>query len=117
MEERICPVEETVRVIGQKWKASILYHLNDGPVRFNQLKRLIPAITQRSLTLQLRALERDGLVKRTFYEEIPPRVEYKLTSAGKSLTPLFEMLHTWREKNYADVLLSRERYDLIHAEK
>ena len=72
---RVCPIEENVKIFGGKWKASILFHLSEGQCRFNELKRRIPAITQRMLTIQLRELERDGLVIREQFNEIPPRVE------------------------------------------
>lgn len=74
-----CPVAKTVGVIGGKWKGVILYHLTTGPRRYNEIRRTLPNITQRMLTLQLRELERDGIVHREIYNENPPRVEYSLT--------------------------------------
>jgi hypothetical protein len=86
-----CAVTATVEVIGGRWKPTILFHLKDGPRRFNELRRLVPGITQRMLTLQLRALERDGIVARTVHESVPPHVESpsprKDGRWGRSWTP------------------------------
>ncbi|GGJ51584.1 winged helix-turn-helix transcriptional regulator [Deinococcus roseus] len=94
-----CPVELTLTVIGGRWKGVIMYHLTKGTLRFGQLKRLIPVITQRMLTLQLRELEADGLVSRTVYPEVPPRVDYALTEAGKSLQPIIHAMLEWGEQH------------------
>ncbi len=90
-----CPVSRTVAVIGGKWKPSILYLLHRGPTRFNALQRALSGITQRMLTLQLRALENDGLVTRTITPSVPPQVEYGLTPLGESLSPVFDALIDW----------------------
>ena len=90
-----CPVEVTVDLIDGKWKVMILYHLLDGTKRFNELRRLMPNTTQRSMTNQLRELERDGLIERTVYAEVPPRVEYRLTELGRSLEPLLLYMLEW----------------------
>ncbi len=89
-----CPVEATLDVIGGKWKGVILYQL-DTTKRFNELQRLIPGINRRMLTLQLRELERDGLVHREVYREVPPKVEYSLTEFGQTLTPLILHMRDW----------------------
>lgn len=89
-----CAVEATLEAIGGKWKGIILYHLDDTR-RFNELHRLLPDITQRMLTKQLRELERDGIISRTVYAEVPPRVEYKLTDFGKTLKPVLTALEKW----------------------
>lgn len=94
-----CPVETTLDVIGGKWKGIILYHLIDGKKRFNEFRRLYPGITQRMLTLQLRELERDGIVHREVYKEIPPKVEYSLTEFGRSLEPIILLMKDWGEKH------------------
>ena len=96
-----CPVELTVSVMGGKWKPTILYNLVDGPKRFNELRRLLPDVTQRMLTLQLRGLEGDGVVARTDYGEVPPRVEYALTEYGWTLGPIIEAMVAWGERHKA----------------
>jgi len=90
-----CSVEAALDVIGNKWKGVILFHLLDGTKRFNELRRLIPSVTQRMLTLQLRELERDKIIIRTVYPEIPPKVEYSLTQLGKTLKPILLSLREW----------------------
>jgi DNA-binding HxlR family transcriptional regulator len=90
-----CAVEAALDVIGDKWKGVVLFHLLEGTKRFNELRRLIPSITQRMLVLQLRALEKDGVVVRKIYPEVPPKVEYSLTSLGKSLKPILISLREW----------------------
>ncbi|MFW0755832.1 winged helix-turn-helix transcriptional regulator [Pseudomonas sp. H11T01] len=90
-----CPVAFTVDVIGGKWKSLILFHLMSGTKRFNELRRLIPDITQRMLTLQLRELETDGVIHREIYREVPPKVEYSLTELGNSLAPLVSAMREW----------------------
>jgi DNA-binding HxlR family transcriptional regulator len=90
-----CAVEAALDVIGSKWKGVILFHLLDGKKRFNELRRLMPSVTQRMLTLQLRELERDQVVIRKVYPEVPPKVEYSLTPFGKELKPMLLMLREW----------------------
>lgn len=90
-----CPVEASLEVIGGKWKAVILFHLLGGTKRFNQLRRLLPKVTQRMLTRQLRELEKDGLVQRVVYPEVPPKVEYSLTQFGSSVEPILRVLQRW----------------------
>lgn len=92
-----CPVETTLDVIGGKWKGIILYHLIDGTKRFNEFRRLYPGITQFMLTLQLRELERDGIVHREVYKQVPPKVEYSLTEFGKTLEPIILSMKAWGE--------------------
>ena len=82
-------------MIGNKWKGVILYHLLDGTKRFNELRRLIPSVTQRMLTLQLRELEIDRVISRKIYPEVPPKVEYSLTEFGLSLKPILLSLREW----------------------
>ena len=98
-----CPVTATVEVFGGRWKPTILFQLKDQPRRFNELRRLVPGITQRMLTLQLRALERDGIVTRTDYKEVPPRVDYNLTPLGHSLSEALVPLGNWGTENMAEV--------------
>lgn len=91
----ICPVETALNIIGGKWKGVLIFHLINGKKRFNELKRLIPNITHRMLTLQLRELEKDGIVLRTVYPEVPPRVEYELTEFGLSIKPVISAVYAW----------------------
>ncbi len=90
-----CPVEVTVDVTGGKWKPMIIYRLLDGPYRFGELRRLVGDPSQRSLTMQLRELEADGIVSREVFAEVPPRVEYSLTEFGKTLAPVLIAMRDW----------------------
>lgn len=90
-----CPVETTLMLIGDKWKVLILRDLMDGKKRFGELKKSIGTVSQKVLTAQLRAMEASGLVSRTVYAEVPPRVEYELTETGYSLNPVLEVLRDW----------------------
>jgi len=91
-----CTVEATLNLIGGKWKGVILYRLlTEQVLRFNQLRRLLPNITQRMLTNQLRELESDGLITRKIYPEVPPKVEYRLTDYGQTLAPVIHALKAW----------------------
>lgn len=90
-----CAVEATLQLIDGKWKGVILYHLLDGTLRFNEIRRKLASVTQRMLTNQLRELEADGLVSRKVYPEVPPRVEYSLTERGRSLSPVIRELKRW----------------------
>lgn len=90
-----CPLEATIDLIDGKWKCLILWHLNDKVLRFSELQRMMPAVTQKMLTQQLRDLERDGLLTRQAYAEIPPRVEYRLTALGQSLLPILSAMCDW----------------------
>jgi DNA-binding HxlR family transcriptional regulator len=90
-----CPVEVTLSAIGGKWKALILYHAMSGPRRFNELRRLIPLVTQRMLTQHLRELEAAGILHREVHEKVPPHVEYSLTDKGRSLVPILTAMADW----------------------
>ena len=92
--DSICPVETTLSLIGGKYKALILWHLSAGTLRFSQLQKAVTA-TPRMLTLQLRELENDGLISRTVYPEVPPRVEYAMTDLGRSLMPILTAMRNW----------------------
>lgn len=96
-----CSMELTLDLIGGKWKALILWHLGENTLRFSELKRSLPKITQKMLTQQLRELEASGLVNRYIYTQIPPKVEYSLTPTGKSLLPILGTLCQWG-LNYAN---------------
>lgn len=90
-----CPVETTLMLIGDKWKVLILRDLLEGTKRFGELKKSIGSVSQKVLTAQLRDMETKGLVKRTVYAEVPPRVEYTLTETGYSLKPILDAMKTW----------------------
>ena len=103
-----CPVEIPVEVLGGKWKAILVYHLLSGPQRNGELRRLVPAITQKMLTQQLRELEEDGIVIRTVHREVPPKVEYTIDPGeAKALRNLTKAMCTWANdwasRNGADI--------------
>ena len=106
-----CPMEATLDLIGGKWKSVILFRLNEGTKRFSELGRLLPRITPRMLTQQLRDLERDGLVSRKIYAEVPPRVEYSLTDTGRTLQPVLDALKAWGEKQGLPLVQDRSSAD------
>lgn len=90
-----CPVETTLTLIGDKWKVLILRDLLTGTKRFGELKRSLGSVSQKVLTGQLRDMENSGLINRTVYPEVPPRVEYSLTELGQSLKPILDALQSW----------------------
>lgn len=94
----VCPVEITVSIVGGSWKLTIIQKLLAGTRRFGELRREVGGVTDRVLTRQLRELESDGLVHREVFAEVPPRVEYSLTTRGESLQPLVEMMDDWGRK-------------------
>lgn len=98
-----CPVETTLTVIGSKWKVLILRDLLPGKKRFGELKKSIGSVSQKVLTAQLREMEADGLVIRTVYPEVPPRVEYELSQLGLSLKPLLDTMWAWGEQYKAEL--------------
>ncbi len=109
-ESETCPDSATVerfhaamRILTGKWKGEILWRLGHGTLRFGELRRAIPGITQHLLTTQLRDLEAHGLVKRTIYPEVPPRVEYAVTPAARELGPVFREIKAWSDR-HADTL-------------
>ena len=93
-----CPVDTTLRMIGGKYKALILWHLVGGALRFGELRRLISQATPKMLTQQLRELEADGLLTRTVYPVVPPKVEYALADLGRSIRPILEAMYAWGEE-------------------
>ncbi len=93
-----CSVEAALGVIGGRWKGVVLYWLLGGKHRFGELRKRVPNCTERMLTLQLRELEEDGLVSRTVFAEVPPRVEYELTPFGRTLEPVLRGLRDWGER-------------------
>jgi DNA-binding HxlR family transcriptional regulator len=94
-----CSVEATISLIDGKWKCVILFHLLDGTLRFNELRRHVPEVTQRMLTNQLRELEVDGLIVRKVYPQVPPKVEYSISPLGRSLEPVLLGLKDWGDEN------------------
>lgn len=92
-------VQTTLKVLGGKWKILILWHLKDGARRFSELKRLMPKITEKMLIQQLRELERDGIVNRNIYSEVPPKVEYSFTEYGLTLKSVLQVLCNWGENH------------------
>ena len=107
-----CRVVGTVLArIGDKWSILVVMTLTDGPRRFNELKRTIGGISQRMLTFTLRGLERDGLVSRTVYPTIPPRVDYELTALGRSLQGPVQALGAWAFSNLDTIQAARTRFD------
>jgi DNA-binding HxlR family transcriptional regulator len=104
-------VTEILSRVGDKWSVQVVVELGGGPKRFNELRRIVSGISQRMLTLTLRGLERDGLVTRTVYPTIPPRVEYKLTGLGCSLLKTVRGLGAWAIENRDEILEARRRFD------
>ena len=90
-----CALDVSMHYIGGKWKAVVLWYLRNGKKRFGELKALIPDITDKMLSIQLKALAEDGIIQREVYEEVPPRVEYSLTEEGKTLIPVVEAIAAW----------------------
>jgi DNA-binding HxlR family transcriptional regulator len=104
-------VHEVLSRVGDKWSVLVVSSLGDGPMRFNELRRALGSISQRMLTLTVRALERDGLVTRTVYPTIPPRVEYELTELGRSLLVPVKSLGDWAVENRRAIQAARQRFD------
>jgi DNA-binding HxlR family transcriptional regulator len=104
-------VSEVLSRVGDKWTVLVVSTLGDGPKRFNELRKALGSISQRMLTLTLRALERDGLVTRTVFPTIPPRVDYELTKLGRSLLDPVSGLGLWARKNRAAIQDARKRFD------
>jgi len=99
MDHQNCPVKLTASIIGGKWKPPLLFYLEGRPRRFCELQRLIPGLTKKMLTQHLRELERDGIVHRKVYAEVPPHVEYSLTRHGESLKPILKLMSAWGNRH------------------
>jgi DNA-binding HxlR family transcriptional regulator len=110
--ERCPAVREVLNRVGDKWSVQIVALLGDGPMRFSELRRAIEGLSQRMLTLTVRGLERDGLITRTVFPEIPPRVEYELTKLGKTLLEPIQGLAEWAEQYRTHIQEAREKFDL-----
>jgi DNA-binding HxlR family transcriptional regulator len=104
-----CAVEATLSVIGGVWKPVLVFHLLNGKMRFNAICRAVPSATPRMITLQLRELEADGIITRTVYPEVPPKVEYELTELGQSLAPVLLNMRDWGER--------LQKLDMDHQQK
>jgi DNA-binding HxlR family transcriptional regulator len=113
-----CPaIREVLNRVGDKWSVQIVGLLGDGAMRFSELRRSIEGISQRMLTLTLRGLERDGLIERTVFPEIPPRVEYELTRLGKTLLEPIRGLADWAGDNRVAIQTAREKFDAAATKK
>jgi DNA-binding HxlR family transcriptional regulator len=108
---RDCPTRAMLDRIGDRWTVLVIGALSSGPLRFGQLASRIDGVSQKMLTQTLRGLERDGLVTRTVFPQIPPRVEYELTETGRTLQEPLRALEKWAAAHMADVLESRDAYD------
>lgn len=106
-----CPTQQVLDVLANKWSVIVLYCLAYGPRRYNQIQQRIEGISQKVLTQTLRRLERHGLVARTVLSEMPPNVEYSLTSLGKSLLEPLQAIADWSRAHFADVAAARDQYD------
>jgi len=106
-----CPFRSVLDIMGDKWSFLIFAVLEDGPKRFNEMKRLIGDISQRVLTTKLRDLERDGYVRRTVYPVSPPKVEYELTTLGRDMLQPVRAMLDWTLKAYPEIRQAREAYD------
>lgn len=106
-----CPVTEAFQIMGGKWKPVIVYHLKDRERRFGELRRLIPSASQKMLTQQLRSLERDGLVHREVFKQVPPRVDYSLTELGESIRPIYKQLDLWLSAHEGGIAQARTDFD------
>ncbi|RWZ54715.1 transcriptional regulator [Halobacillus fulvus] len=97
-----CSIEYTLKKMGGKWKPVILWHLGvDGTHRYNELRRLLPGISHKMMSQQLKELEEDGFIQRVQYNTIPPKVEYSITDSGKTLMPILEKMHVWGTEHRA----------------
>lgn len=110
-------LREVLNRVGDKWSILVVSLLNDGPRRFSELRRSIEGISQRMLTLTLKGLERDGLVTRTMYPTIPPRVDYELTRVGRTLLEPVMALAAWAEKNRGQIQAARDRFAKVSERK
>ena len=107
---RTCPIRNVISRVGDKWSLLVLYTLQDKEViRFKELQRQIPEISQKSLTQVLRVLAEDGFILRNVYPEVPPRVEYSLTDRGRSFMPLLDSLMMWAKENMENIMRDREK--------
>lgn len=109
--DRLCHARQILNRVGDKWSISVIYSLGDTTLRFTELRRAIDGISQRMLTATLRALERDGLVERTVHPVVPPRVDYRLTKVGLTLSETVCALMAWAVEHADDIDAARAAYD------
>lgn len=111
-QKKVCPVKDIMAAYGDKWSMyTVLLLGQEQKMRFNELRTAIAGISQRMLTVTLRSLEEDGIVLRTLYPEIPPRVEYQLTELGESLLKQLLQLATWAEENFSEIMKARKKHE------
>ena len=106
-----CPSRVIFQRIGDKWASLVIQVLGDGPVRFSELRKMVNVVTPKVLTQTLRTLERDGLITRTVYAQVPPRVDYQLTPMGESLLQPLSLLREWAESHGPTIMEARDAYD------
>jgi DNA-binding HxlR family transcriptional regulator len=106
-----CPSRVVFQRIGDKWASLVIQVLGDGPVRFSELRKMVHVVTPKVLTQTLRSLERDGLITRKVYAQVPPRVDYTLTDLGRSLLAPLSQLREWAENNVPAIIDARDAYD------
>lgn len=106
-----CAVDATLDIIGGRWKGLIVYFLLERPRRFGELKRLLPKISARILTLQLRELERDFIVHREVFKQVPPKVEYSVTKYGQTLETIIREMESWGDRYVEEILAARKKAD------
>lgn len=112
--KNFCPIRDIIARLSDKWSLLVIMTLSwNGTMRFNEIHRSMDDISQRMLTVTLRSLESDGLISRQIYPEVPPRVEYKLTSLGESLLPALEVLVDWAKANTNVIFESREKFEVV----
>ena len=111
----MCSLREVLALVGDKWAIRVLVQLGDGPRRFSELERALAGVSRRMLSLTLRGLERNGLVTRTVYPEVPPRVEYTMTPHAAELDAPLHALSAWAAKHRARVARARDAYDRANA--
>jgi DNA-binding HxlR family transcriptional regulator len=116
MKPELCKVDEALGILVGKWKPIILLHLfNEGTQRFSELKRLMPDITQKMLTKQLREMEDEDIVNRVVYPQVPPKVEYSISEYGQSLKPVLTVMHQWGTRHAAHIHEISNRHDFRDA--
>lgn len=115
--DRNCPSRQVLDRVGDRWSVLVVGALTQGPQRFSELAKTVDGVSQKMLTQTLRGLERDGLVARTIFAQIPPRVEYELTASGRSLSEPMLALEEWTKANMPRIVTAREAYDGAHAPK